>query len=173
MHSDISSKTLKRIIDGSPVPMTLASPVFEDCPLMLVNDAFCALTGYARHEIIGRNCRFLQGNDSNVRARARMRYAIEVRQQSTAIIRNYRRDGAAFDNCVFLVPIFGASGAMLYLLGSQCDVTTVRPVLTPYEHAQLIDERLELGGRMLSSRDRLRVGLNQPCAQTIAELAEA
>ena len=57
--------------------ITIADPNLPDCPLMYVNEAFCRMTGYAREEIIGRNCRFLQGPDTDAAAVVRIREALE------------------------------------------------------------------------------------------------
>ena len=62
--------------------ITIADPNLPDCPLMYVNEAFCSMTGYTREEIIGRNCRFLQGPDTDPASIARIRTAIkEVHHQ--------------------------------------------------------------------------------------------
>ncbi len=57
--------------------ITIADPNLPDCPLMYVNEAFCRMTGYAREEIIGRNCRFLQGPDTDPASVVRIRKALE------------------------------------------------------------------------------------------------
>lgn len=65
---------------GITVPaqgITIADPNLPDCPLMYVNEAFCNMTGYTREEIIGRNCRFLQGPDTDASSIARIRTAIK------------------------------------------------------------------------------------------------
>lgn len=165
MVADISSKSLKAFITASPLPMTLASPLFEDCPLVLANDAFLGLTGYERDEVIGRNCRFLQGPATDVAARARLRAAIESRSDVLVSITNYRRDGTSFENLVFIVPIFGESGTLLYLLGSQCDVTLPSRKLTALEHAQVLDEAIDANNPRLARRDNLRVLTSTPCVE--------
>jgi PAS domain S-box-containing protein len=76
-----------------------------DQPLVLVNDAFCRLTGYARAEVLGRNCRLLQHADSDPSAIALVRQAIEAGQPVSAVLRNRRRDGSAFWNALRLVPL--------------------------------------------------------------------
>jgi len=57
--------------------ITIADPNLPDCPLMYVNEAFCRMTGYERDEIVGRNCRFLQGPDTDPGAVARIREAMQ------------------------------------------------------------------------------------------------
>ena len=122
MVSDIASRTLKRVLEASPMPLTLASPVFEGCPLILANDAFLALTGYVRDDVVGRSCNMLQGPASDQAARAEMRTAVAEAREATVQITNYRRDGSRFMNLVFLMPVFagdvlkGAAAAGVGLL---------------------------------------------------------
>lgn len=171
MFAEISSKTLKRFFETSPVPLTLSSPAFEDCPLVLANTAFEELTGYHRDEIIGRNCRFLQGPETTPESRAKMRYAIERRTEALVPVVNYRKDGTAFENYVFLLPIFSASGALLYFLGSQCDVSSATRRLTPLEHARLLDDGVALSNPTLAARERLTILASKDCTRSVEDLA--
>ncbi len=167
MFSEITSKTLKTYIDASPIPLTLASPVFDDCPIILCNGPFLELTGYARDDVIGRNCRFLQGRNTDPKMRGRLRAAIEQRTEALVQITNYRRDGSEFENIVFLMPIFDAAGELLYVLGSQCDVTTQLRKITPIEHAQLLESGIEVARPQLVSDERLRLLERAPLTQSL------
>ncbi len=157
MFPEVSSKTLNTFFEQSPIPLTLTSPVFDDCPVILCNDPFLRLTGYARDEVIGRNCRFLQGRNTDPKARASLRQAIEQRQEALVPITNYRKDGSEFENYVFVLPIFNPGGDLLYMLGSQCDITNAIHHLTPMEHAQLLEEGIELANPDLAAREHLRI----------------
>ena len=157
MFSDITPKTLSVFFDRSPIPLTLASPIFDDCPVIMCNEPFLKLTGYTRDEVIGRNCRFLQGRDTEPQARAKLRAAVEGKSEALVPITNYRKNGSAFENYVFVLPIFDAAGTLLYMLGSQCDITASRNLLTPMEHAQLFEEGIELTNTMLASEDDMRI----------------
>lgn len=157
MLSEISSRTLKTYFDASPIPLTLASPLFDDCPIIMCNDAFLDLTGYGRDEVIGRNCRLLQGRNTDPAARGRMRLAIEKRAETLVQVTNYRRDGSEFENFVFLLPIFDEAGELLYVMGSQCDVTTQLRRLTPLEHAQMLEEGIELTRPVLAAEKQLQI----------------
>lgn len=170
MISDIASRTLKRVLASSPVPLTLASPVFEGSPLLLVNDAFLALTGYARDDVIGRSCNLLQGPASEASARAEMRTAIEQAREATVQITNYRRDGSRFQNLVFLMPVFAQSGALLYILGSQCDITSPRRRSLMAEHAQLLDQAITANTSALAASDHLSIHLRAPLGCRVGEL---
>jgi len=106
----------------SPLPTLATDPKKPDNPIELANDAFCALTGYPRSEIIGRNCRFLQGPASDPAVVEKLRQAIERGQTCFVEIINYRRDGVPFRNGLTIMPLFGADGAVKCFVGSQVDL---------------------------------------------------
>lgn len=167
MLAEISSRTLKSFFDTSPIPLTLASPVFDDCPVILCNDAFLDLTGYARDEVIGRNCRFLQGRNTDPVARRTMRASIENRSETLVQVTNYRKDGSEFENFVFVLPILDSNGGLLYLLGSQCDITAPMRKLTPKQHAQMLDEGIELARPELVGREHMRLVARPRLVETV------
>ncbi len=170
MIADISSKTLKRFFAASPIPLTLSSPVFDDCPLVLVNDAFLEISGYEREEIIGRNCRFMQGPRTDPEARARLRFAIQSKNEALVPIINYRKDGSPFECYVFLMPVFGRGGSLLYYLGSQCDITSHKSQLSALEHAQVLEENIEISNLRLHADEQLSIRAEKPCRDRLANL---
>lgn len=143
MQRDISVDALERFFRSTAVPMTLASATGPDCPLVLANDAFLDLTGYRREDVIGRNCRFLQGRDTDPRARAKLREAVATGVEVLVPITNYRKNGSAFENYVFLVPIVSGSGQLQYVMGSQYDITAPRRLVSLQEQARILDEHLQ------------------------------
>ncbi|QZY01085.1 PAS domain S-box protein [Halobaculum rubrum] len=112
-----------RAMDEAPIGITISDPSQRDNPLIYVNDGFCEQTGYARDEILGRNCRFLQGDATHEDPVARMRAAIEAEEPVTVELRNYRKDGTMFWNRVTIVPIRSDAGTVTNYLGYQQDVT--------------------------------------------------
>jgi PAS domain S-box-containing protein len=106
----------------SPVAMVLSNPRRPDNPLEMVNSAFCELTGYAEAEVIGRNCRFLAGDDTDPSATGQLRASIRERKPALVDILNYRRDGSSFRNGVMITPIFGADEDVSFFFGSQVDL---------------------------------------------------
>jgi PAS domain S-box-containing protein len=87
------------------------------------NKAFETMTGYAQAEIIGRNCRFLQGTDRDQDARFKLRKAIDERLSVEVDIRNYKKSGEMFYNHLVLTPLFDDKKQLLYYLGVQYDIT--------------------------------------------------
>ncbi len=110
-------------MDEAPVGITIADPSQPDNQLIYVNDGFCELTGYPRDEVLGRNCRFLQGSATSEKPVAKMRTAIEANEPVTVELRNYRKDGSMFWNRVTIVPIRSDSGRVTNWLGYQQDIT--------------------------------------------------
>lgn len=91
--------------DASRVPMVVTDSRQPDDPIVACNDAFLALTGYARDEVMGRNCRFLQGEGTDPAAIARMREAIAAGLPAECEVLNYRKDGSAFWNAMVMSPV--------------------------------------------------------------------
>lgn len=173
MYADISSGALRRLVDASPIPLTLASPVFEDCPLVHVNEAFLELSGYGRDEVIGRNCRFLQGPGSDPQARRRMREAIEGRRAVGVSIVNYRKSGERYHAFVFLHPILNSAGQISFFLGSQYEASALKPRLTPGEHARTLDDRIADGAAEIARADGLVVARKAATAVLLDSIARA
>jgi len=112
-----------RAMDEAPVGIAITDPGREDNPLVYVNDEFERLTGYERAEVLGRNCRFLQGEATDPDAVARLRTAIEAERPVTVELANYRADGERFWNEVTVAPLRDESGAVTNFVGFQSDVT--------------------------------------------------
>lgn len=149
--NELSIEAFSRFFAGTSIPMTLSS-ADDDMPLVLANDAFLTLTGYGRDEVIGRNCRFLQGSKTDPEARARLRRAIATGAEVLVPITNYRKDGSEFENFVFLVPIFGVGRTVKYYMGSQYDITAPFRSVSLQEQAKILDEGLgAVAGRPAAS----------------------
>jgi PAS domain S-box-containing protein len=88
-----------------------------------INPAFARLTGYAREEVLGRNCRFLQGPDTDPGAARRLGVAIAHGRDTSETLLNYRRDGEPFWNNLSLAAVHDASGVLTHFVGILNDVT--------------------------------------------------
>ena len=116
-------RILSKILDSSVNGITLADPDLEDMPLVYVNKAFENMTGYKMEEVVGKNCRFLQGKDRDQKERYKMQEAIKNKQPVEVTFKNYRKNGELFYNHLEMSPLFDSSGNLLYYLGVQLDVT--------------------------------------------------
>lgn len=110
-------------IDEAPLGITITDPSQPDNPLIYVNEGFSELTGYPEAEVLGRNCRFLQGAATREEPVATMRSAVDAKEPATVTVRNYRKDGSMFWNRVTIVPIHAESGTVTNWLGYQQDIT--------------------------------------------------
>jgi PAS domain S-box-containing protein len=114
---------LSSILDECVNGVTLADPDLEGTPIVYANKAFERLTGYSQQDIIGHNCRFLQGPDREQEARYQIAEAIKNHKQIEVTLRNYRKDGELFFNHLKITPLLNRKGDVIYYLGVQYDVT--------------------------------------------------
>jgi PAS domain S-box-containing protein len=114
---------LERVVQKAPIGITLADPDGDDTPLTYVNDRFSEVTGYEKSETVGRNCRFLQGKQTDEAPVTAMREAIANRETVKVELRNYRKDGTEFWNRVTIAPIVDEDGDTTTVVGFQEDVT--------------------------------------------------
>ncbi|MDR9381264.1 MAG: bacterio-opsin activator domain-containing protein [Natronomonas sp.] len=112
----------ERAIDEAPVGITIADADAPDEPMVYINDAFERLTGYSKGCVVGRNCRFLQGEESDLEAIAEMRRAVDTGEPASVELLNYRKDGDPFWNRVDIAPVHD-DGEVSYFVGFQTDVT--------------------------------------------------
>jgi PAS domain S-box-containing protein len=123
-------------IRATRMPMLITDPRQFDNPIVFANDAFLRLTGYERGEVFGRNCRFLQGPDTDPQAIAQIRDAIATRSDIAVDILNYKRDGTPFWNALFVSPVSNEDGDLQFFFASQLDVTDRKQS----EHALVADK---------------------------------
>lgn len=120
---DQDAEIRDRAVLATGLSFTVADARDPDLPLVWVNPAFIAATGFAFEEAVGRNCRFLQGPDTDRGEVARIRAALEAQESCTATLLNYRKDGLAFWNQVTMTPILDADGEVSHFVGVQTDVS--------------------------------------------------
>ncbi len=139
-------------VRATRMPMVISDPRLPDNPIVFTNDAFCRLTGYERHEIVGRNCRFLQGKETDPAVTAKIREAVRRAEPIQIDIRNHRKSGEAFWNRLLMAPVFGADGKLAYFFASQVDVTIERERLAGLEshNAALM---AEVAGRLRAQEE--------------------
>jgi PAS domain S-box-containing protein len=119
LPSGISAETM----DTTPVGITIADARQTDLPLIYINDEFVELTGYPREEVLGRNCRFLQGEKTRKEPVRKMRRAIKDCEPVTVELRNYRKEGMMFWSRVSIQPVRNDAGEVTHFFGYQEDIS--------------------------------------------------
>ncbi|MEL6405352.1 MAG: ATP-binding protein [Chloroflexota bacterium] len=110
-------------IEHSPSGISIADAQLPDMPLIYINPTFERTTGYSTLDAIGRNCRFLQGNDHDQEGVRQLRQAINNEDSITVVLRNYRKDGSLFYNELSIAPIHDNAGHLTHYVGISTDVT--------------------------------------------------
>lgn len=113
-------------VEMTRMPMVVSDPNQPDNPIIFVNNAFINMTGYSRAEVVGKNCRFLQGPETDRAVVAQVRQAIAERREIATELLNYRKNGSTFWNALFLAPIYGQRGELKYFFSSQLDISRRR-----------------------------------------------
>ena len=119
---------LRAVARMSPLPMVLTDPHQPDDPLVFCNAAFSQLTGYSADEVVGRNCRLLQGELTDPAALVALRDAVAGRRECQVELWNHRKDGSPFWCSMFVGPVYDRDGQLIHWFGSQLDTTARREV---------------------------------------------
>ena len=136
---------LAAAIDSAATGILICDARQPDTPIIFVNPAFCAITGYAREEVIGRNCRFLQGPGTDPAVLAEIRAARDERRAFRGVLRNYRKDGKPFWIGLTISPVFDEAGELINFVGVQADLSDRVEAL---EQARQSEARLALAQRV-------------------------
>lgn len=129
-------KLLRDAADAATNTILVTDPSLPDNPIIYINPAFERLTGYAASEALGKNCRFLQGEDTEQVGVHLLRYAIIAHKPIIVELRNYRKDGTMFWNELHVTPIF-KDGTPRYFVGIQHDVTARKEIEALFHKAQV------------------------------------
>ena len=114
---------LHRAVAATDNGITISDMRRSDCPLVFVNPAFLRLTGYSSEDVLGRNCRFLQGVESDQAAVHTLRDAIAAGRETTVMLRNFRKSGELFCNELTISPVLDIRGTLTHYIGIQHDVS--------------------------------------------------
>ncbi len=116
---------LKRGLDASPNGIVITDAT-SNHEIVYINPAFLKLTGYSEKEISGRNCRFLQGEDTDINAVQEIHQALKDKREVQITLKNYRKDGTWFWNQLTLSPVWNQNNECTHFIGTQQDVTQKR-----------------------------------------------
>ncbi|MDD9953628.1 MAG: PAS domain-containing protein [Candidatus Woesearchaeota archaeon] len=109
----------KRAMDAASCGITIADAQDPEMPLIYVNDEFLAITGYSREEVLGKNCRFLQGTNKKQAGLQKIRAAMKNGTSCTVTLKNYTKDGEQFLNELHIAPIKNSAGTVTHYVGVQ------------------------------------------------------
>ncbi|WP_424930981.1 PAS domain-containing protein [Amaricoccus macauensis] len=121
-----NDRMMGRAVRHARIPLSISDPNLPENPIVFCNQAFIDLTGYSGEEIIGKNCRLLQGAETTAQSVREIRSILQSLKVDTVEIVNYRKDGSKFLNALQIGPIFDEDGNLAYFFGSQLDVTAKR-----------------------------------------------
>jgi PAS domain S-box-containing protein len=144
--TDRKSDIFFAAVETTRMPMIVTDPRQPDNPIIFANRAFLAMTGYTPEELIGRNCRFLQGPETDRESIAQVRAAIAEKREFATEILNYRKNGSTFWNALFVSPVYNGDGELVYYFGSQLDVSRRRDAEDALGQAQKMEALGQLTG---------------------------
>ncbi|WP_460124938.1 histidine kinase famiy protein [Pseudomonas sp. H3_G09] len=113
-------------VQVSRMAMIVTDPAQPDDPIIFANNAFLELSGYELEEVLGRNCRFLQGEQTDRAVLQQVKQALKHQHETCVEVLNYRKDGSSFWNELFIAPLFNERGQLVYFFASQMDVSRRR-----------------------------------------------
>jgi len=134
-------KYLPKVIEQATNGIVVSDPNQEDNPVVYVNDITCKRFEYTKEEFLGRNCRFLQGEDRNQKNIKAIKDAIKNCISTTVTVKNYSKSGKLIYNQFTISPIFDENNNLKYFLGIQRDVT--KEVTLEKQNFQLQKEKIE------------------------------
>ena len=160
-------------VQKTRMPMVVTDPHQPDNPIIFANEAFLRTTGYALEEVLGRNCRFLQGPDTRQDHVAEIRNALREQRDCHVELLNYRKDGTTFWNALFISPVRDPQGEVIYHFASQLDVSRRHDAEDALRQAQKMEALGQLTGGiahdfnnllqvMVGYLDILRINLDRP-----------
>ena len=175
-----------RAIQAISLGVLITDPSQPDNPIIYVSPGFERLTGYECKEVLGRNCRFLQGKDTDPAVVARLQVAIQAAEPCSVEFLNYRKDGTPFWNELSISPVRDMAGRLTHFVGVQADVTGRRKLEEQFHQAQKMEAVGQLAGgvahdfnnllTVISGYSELLLGMlpaNDPKRQAIKAISEA
>ena len=120
-HQNLDNHGLRSLLEKDEIDMSvvISDPSLPDNPMIFVSDEFENQTGYSPDEAVGRNCRFLQGPETDPHAVEAIRNALNAQTRFTIDILNYRKDGSSFVNRLRIRPIYDGDGRLMFFAGAQ------------------------------------------------------
>jgi diguanylate cyclase (GGDEF)-like protein/PAS domain S-box-containing protein len=158
-RAEESLRLAQRALEATGNGIVITDPRQPDNPIVYVNPAFERITGYSQEEVLGRNCRFLHGEEHDQPGTRQLRQTIAAGQEARVVVRNYRKDGAPFWNELLVAPVRTEDGSISHFVGVQNDVTEQKRAEENLLHLATHDSLTGLPNRSLL-QDRLCQALN-------------
>lgn len=161
-ESEKQRQLLQKGLESSYNGVVITDARQNDHPIIYVNAAFERITGYAQEEVLGRNCRFLQGGERDPAKCAEIVAGLAEGRDVRVVLRNFRKDGSLFWNELFISPIIDDFGKITHFVGVQNDITEQKRYESELSHSASHDlltglpNRMLLEDRLLQSRDMAR-----------------
>lgn len=178
----LRDRAIESIIEG----LCITDPTQPDNPVIYVNDGFLQITGYAREDVMGQNCRFLQGPKTAPEAIGRIRSAIREGNSCLVELLNYRKDGTPFWNKLSISPIRDAAGRVAHFVGVLTDISPLKLMEQRFHQAQKMEVVGQLAGgvahdfnnllTIISGYSELLLGIlppDDPTREAVKEISEA
>jgi PAS domain S-box-containing protein len=163
---------LTQALDASISGIILTDHQQPDNPIIYCNAAFEKLSGYSRKEIIGHNCRFLQGEDRNQKEREILRNAVKKGKQCVVEIRNYRKSGELFWNELYMSPVKDKSGTITHYIGVQNDVTRRKKAEQDLLHQQeVMEQKVEERTKVIRESEEYLASIYQTVRESLIVLS--
>jgi PAS domain S-box-containing protein len=162
-----------RAIQAVTQGILITDPHQSDNPIIYASPGFTRLTGYDVAEVLGRNCRFLQGHGTDPGTIARISEALHTEVPCTVEMLNYRKDGTPFWNELSISPVHDEQGRLTHFVGVQADVTQRRKLEEQYRHAQKMEAIGQLAGGIAHDFNNLLTVINGYCDLLLEELPVA
>ena len=156
-RSNSRASLLQRCLEASYNGVLIVDALAHDQPIIYANPAFERITGYREEEVLGRNCRFLQGLETRQSGIAEIRRSLAERREVHVVLRNFRKDGSAFWNDLYIAPVPDERGVVTHYIGVQNDISERKrfeselaynashDVLTGLPNRSLLEDRLQQG----------------------------
>lgn len=154
LTTSLKNRLLQNATNASSEGITISSMSSPEQPLIFVNEGFQRLTGYPRNEVIGKNCRFLQGIDTDPQVVQQLREAIAKKEACTVELLNYKKNGTPFWNRLSITPVYDENNVVTHYVGIQSDITALKETKASLEAAN--EELSEFRDKMVNELEQAR-----------------
>lgn len=167
MKNQCLTSVLLKAVDNANEGITISDVSLPDNPLIYVNKGFVKITGYTAQESIGRNCRYLQGPETDPEVVDTIRKAIQNQQPVQVELVNYRKTGQLFWNYFSLTPIFAEDGTLTHYIGIQEDITDKKNL---QKQKEALERQQLVGEAILEAQEAERREIGKELHDNVSQL---